>query len=119
MRLQSPRLEGALSGALHNAFVPFPRTSGARFSHVGILVTFAQPLPKNVNFNNKHQSTTPRALSALNGGYLGNVMGSQPMLYAHRDSGSALYLHDRVRVISTIDLMILYLFIKLFVAKTN
>lgn len=43
-RLQSPRLDGALSGALHDACVPFPRTSGARFSHVGVLVCFAQQL---------------------------------------------------------------------------
>ncbi|XP_031624993.1 GATOR complex protein Wdr59, partial [Contarinia nasturtii] len=40
LRLQSPRLEGALSGALHDACVPFPKTCGARFCQVGILVTF-------------------------------------------------------------------------------
>lgn len=48
---------------------------------------------------------TPRALSALSGGYLGNVMGTQQVLYAHaRESGAtaatataALFLHERVR----------------------
>ncbi|XP_001870851.2 GATOR complex protein Wdr59 isoform X1 [Culex quinquefasciatus] len=95
MRLQSPRLEGALSSALHDACVPFPKTSGARFSQVGILVTFSRPLnTKRISL--KHQNTTPRALSAISGGYLGNVMGSQPILYAHRDpSVSSFYLHDR------------------------
>lgn len=59
MRLQSPRLEGALSGALHDACVPFPKTSGARFSHVGLLVAFAQPLSSK-GISLKHQNTTPR-----------------------------------------------------------
>lgn len=58
LRLQSPRLEGALSGALHDACVPFPRTSGARFSG-RILVTFIQPLnTKGISF--RHHNTTPR-----------------------------------------------------------
>jgi hypothetical protein len=88
LRLQSPRLEGALSSALHDACVPFPRTSGARFSQVGILVTFSKPLnTKRISL--KTHNTTPRALSALSGGYLGNVMGSQPILYAHRDPNSS------------------------------
>uniref|UniRef100_A0A182QNN6 RWD domain-containing protein n=1 Tax=Anopheles farauti TaxID=69004 RepID=A0A182QNN6_9DIPT len=95
LRLQSPRLEGALSSALHDACVPFPKTSGVRFSQVGILVTFTRPLnTKRISL--KQQNTTPRALSALSGGYLGNVMGSQPILYAHRDpSTSSFYLPDR------------------------
>lgn len=118
---QSPRLEGALSGCVMDACVPFPRTSGARFNHVGILVTFSQAI-NSKGISLKHQNTTPRfvrvatalvkhfylfliffrfpirALSALSGGYLG--MGSQPVLYAHhRDPNStAFYLHDRVRV---------------------
>lgn len=59
LRLQSPRLEGALSGALHDACVPFPKTCGARFCQVGILVTFVQPLnSKGISF--RHQNTTPR-----------------------------------------------------------
>lgn len=97
LRLQSPRLEGALSGALHDACVPFPKTSGAKFSNVGLLVCFAQPLnTKRISLS--QQTTTPRALAALSGGYLGNVMGSQPVLYAREPHSSAFYLSDRVRV---------------------
>lgn len=97
LRLQSPRLEGALSGALHDACVPFPKTSGARFSSVGVLVCFAQSLnTKRISLS--QQTTTPRALAALSGGYLGNVMGSQPVLYAREPHSSAFYLSDRVRV---------------------
>lgn len=59
LRLQSPRLEGALSGALHDACVPFPKTSGARFSHVGLLVTFSQPL-NSKGLSLKQQNATPR-----------------------------------------------------------
>lgn len=103
MRLQSPRLEGALSGALHDACVPFPKTSGARFGHVNMLVTFSCPLNRR-NIGLKPQNITPRALSALSGGYLGNVMGTKPMLYAQRDaSTSALYTDKltRQRKVST------------------
>lgn len=64
LRLQSPRLEGALSGALHDACVPFPKTCGARFCQVGILVTFIQPLnSKGISF--RHQNTTPRYVKRL------------------------------------------------------
>lgn len=119
LRLQSPRLEGALSGALHDACVPFPKTCGARFCQVGILVTFIQPLnSKGISF--RHQNTTPRyvkkycntpihitirkkltisnfrALSALNNAYLGNVMGTN--VVTHRDSNSSIFLHERTRV---------------------
>lgn len=83
LRLQSPRLEGALSGVL-DACIPFPKTSGVRFSPVGLLVTFSRPLAAK-RFNIRNQ-TTPRALSALSGGYLGNVMGSKPVFYAQREN---------------------------------
>ncbi|XP_049538039.1 GATOR complex protein Wdr59 isoform X1 [Anopheles darlingi] len=96
LRLQSPRLEGALSSVLHDACVPFPKTSGVRFCQVGMLVTFTRPLNTKRIVLKQQQNTTPRALSALSGGYLGNVMGSQPILYAHRDpSTSSFYLPDR------------------------
>ncbi|XP_058057378.1 GATOR complex protein Wdr59 [Anopheles bellator] len=96
LRMQSPRLEGALSSVLHDACVPFPKTSGVRFCQVGMLVTFARPLHTKRITLKQQQNTTPRALSALSGGYLGNVMGSQPILYAHRDpSTSSFYLPDR------------------------
>lgn len=83
LRLQSPRLEGALSGVL-DACIPFPKTSGVRFSPVGLLVTFSRPLAAK-RFNLRNQ-TTPRALSALSGGYLGNVMGSKPVFYTQREN---------------------------------
>lgn len=97
LRLQSPRLEGALSGTLHDACIPFPKTSGAKFNTSGLFVTFSQPLnTKRISL--RRQNITPRALSAISGGYLGNVMGSQPVLYAHRDtSTSAFYIQDRHR----------------------
>lgn len=83
LRLQSPRLEGALSGVL-DACIPFPKSSGARFSATGLLVTFSKPLSAK-RFNIRNQMT-PRALSALSGGYLGNVNGSKPVFYQSRDS---------------------------------
>ncbi|CRK93507.1 CLUMA_CG007043, isoform A [Clunio marinus] len=83
LRLQSPRLEGALSGVL-DACIPFPRTSGVRFNAVGMLVTFTRPFTVK-RFNLRNQ-TTPRALSALSGGYLGNVNGSKPVFYAQREN---------------------------------
>lgn len=92
LQLQSPRLEGALSSALHDACVPFPKTSGARFNQNGHLVTFSRPL--NIKrLNLQHHNTTPRALSALSGGYLGNVMGSQPVLY--RDLQDSVFIKIR------------------------
>ncbi|XP_037810838.1 GATOR complex protein Wdr59 [Lucilia sericata] len=96
MRLQSPRLEGALSGALHDACIPFPRTSAATFNPVGMLCSFAQVL-NTKRLTLRHQNTTPRTLSAINGGgLLGNVMGPQPVLYTHRDSNASFYLQDRM-----------------------
>ncbi|XP_075151910.1 WD repeat domain 59 [Haematobia irritans] len=96
LRLQSPRLEGALSGALHDACIPFPRTSAATFNAVGILCSFTQILnTKRLTLRNQY--ITPRTLSAINGGgLLGNVMGPQPVLYTHRDSNASFYLHERM-----------------------
>lgn len=84
LRLQSPRLEGALSGVL-DACIPFPKTSGVRFNSGGLLVTFSTTINKRISLR---QTTTPRALSAISGGYLGNVMGSKPVLYAPRDTST-------------------------------
>ncbi|XP_013118277.1 GATOR complex protein Wdr59 [Stomoxys calcitrans] len=96
LRLQSPRLEGALSGALHDACIPFPRTSAATFNAVGILCSFTQIL-NTKRLTLRHQNITPRTLSAINGGgLLGNVMGPQPVLYTHRDSNASFYLQDRM-----------------------
>ncbi|KAL5288890.1 WDR59 family protein [Megaselia abdita] len=85
LRLQSPRLEGALSSTLHDACIPFPRTSGVKFNAIGLFVTFAQNLNTRI-LSSKHSKLTPKALSAISGGLLGNVMGTQPVLYAHRES---------------------------------
>lgn len=73
-----------MSGVL-DACIPFPKTSGARFNSVGFLVTFSRPFTAK-RFS-LHNQTTPRALSALSGGYLGNVNGSKPMFYAQRENG--------------------------------
>lgn len=94
-RLQSPRLEGALSGALHDACVPFPATCGARFGRNNLLITFACPI-NTKRLGIKQQSSMPRSFSALSGGYLGNVMGTKPIIYAQRDTAaSAMFLTDK------------------------
>ncbi|XP_067624866.1 GATOR2 complex protein Wdr59 [Eurosta solidaginis] len=90
LRLQSPRLEGALSGALHDACIPYPRTSGVKFNGIGLLVVFAQA-PNSNRLVLRHQNITPRTFSAISGGVLlGNV------LYTHRDSNASFYLQDRM-----------------------
>lgn len=90
LRLQSPRLEGAFSGALHDACIPYPRTSGIHFNTIGLLVAFAQA-PNSKRLTLRHQNTTPRTFSAISGGVLlGNV------LYTHRDSNGSFYLQDRM-----------------------
>jgi hypothetical protein len=83
LRLQSPRLEGALSKALSDSLIPFPRTCGVRFNSTGLLVTFTRPFSAK-RFTLRNQTTTPRALSALSGGYLGNVIGST-VFYPSKD----------------------------------
>lgn len=94
-RLQSPRLECALSGALHDACIPFPRTSAVAFNIVGLLCTFSQTL-RTKRLTLRHQNRTPRTLSSINGGgLLGNVIGPQPVLYTHRNSNSTC-IHDRM-----------------------
>lgn len=82
--MQSPRLEGALSKALSDSLIPFPKTCGVRFNSTGMLVTFTRPFSAK-RFTLRNQTTTPRALSALSGGYLGNVIGSKPVFYPSKD----------------------------------
>ena len=61
-----------------------------------MLCSFAQIL-NTKRLTLRHQNTTPRTLSAINGGgLLGNVMGPQPVLYTHRDSNASFYLQDRI-----------------------
>lgn len=90
--LQSPRLEGALSSALHDACIPFPRTSGVHFNAIGMLTTFAQVLNTKRLTLRQHQTTTPRTLSAINSsGLLGNVMAT-----TQRDANASFYLQERM-----------------------
>jgi hypothetical protein len=51
-------------GGYNDAYIPFPRTSGAKFCSVGILVCFGRA-PHARRFSGKLEATTPRALSAL------------------------------------------------------
>ncbi|XP_063913443.1 GATOR2 complex protein WDR59 [Zophobas morio] len=51
-------------GGYNDAYIPFPRTSGAKFCSVGILVCFGRA-PHTRRFSGKLETTTPRALSAL------------------------------------------------------
>ncbi|XP_076291002.1 WD repeat domain 59 isoform X2 [Lasioglossum baleicum] len=53
-----------------DAYIPFPRTSGAKFCCVGILVCFGRASYTR-RMSMKPESTTPRALSALGNG-IGN-----------------------------------------------
>ncbi|KAG5668330.1 hypothetical protein PVAND_016273 [Polypedilum vanderplanki] len=104
LRLQSPRLEGALSKALSDSLIPFPKTSGVRFNATGILVTFARPFTAK-RFSLRNQTTTPRALSALSGGYLGNVNGSKPVFYPSKDidrkssTGVSICIYDASKLL--------------------
>lgn len=52
-------------GDYNDAYIPFPRTSGARFCSVDILVCFGRQA-NGRKFSNKLDILTPRALSALN-----------------------------------------------------
>ncbi|KAG5893206.1 hypothetical protein JTB14_025610 [Gonioctena quinquepunctata] len=60
----------SIFGGYNDAYIPFPRTSGAKFCSVGTLVCFGRPVQTR-KLSNKHEltpralSTTPRALSAL------------------------------------------------------
>lgn len=104
LRLQSPRLEGALSKALSDSLIPFPKTCGVRFNSTGLLVTFTRPFSAK-RFTLRNQTTTPRALSALSGGYLGNVIGST-VFYPSKDlidrkssSGIHIIIYDASKLL--------------------
>ncbi|XP_021927704.1 GATOR complex protein WDR59-like isoform X3 [Zootermopsis nevadensis] len=53
-------------GSFQDAYIPFPRTSGAKFCSVGILVCFGRP-PFARRLSTRLESPTPRSLSALGG----------------------------------------------------
>ncbi|XP_072391428.1 GATOR2 complex protein WDR59 isoform X1 [Diabrotica undecimpunctata] len=66
-----PYLEpSSLFAGYNDAYIPFPRTSGAKFCSVGTLVCFGRPvhsrrLSTKMDILPRGMSTTPRALSAL------------------------------------------------------
>ncbi|XP_071448176.1 GATOR2 complex protein WDR59 isoform X2 [Hetaerina americana] len=110
--LMPPVLESSTpyGGGFQDSFVPFPQTSGARFSSAGFLVCFARPSASrcpwstadagnNTNgsaFSSSsstsstasyagatsvvHSTPTPRSLSALGGASIGTVLGVVPNL---------------------------------------
>ncbi|XP_063236858.1 GATOR2 complex protein WDR59 isoform X2 [Bacillus rossius redtenbacheri] len=104
----TPFLEPAsMYGNFQDAYVPFPRTSGAKFCSVGYLVCFGR-LSFVRRMSTRLDSPTPRSLSALGGFPLGGPpvgAGPQyPMLYAPlmqsptRDPGlpiTSYYFQDR------------------------
>ncbi|KAJ8947981.1 hypothetical protein NQ314_008516 [Rhamnusium bicolor] len=62
---ERPYMEPAnVFGGYNDAYIPFPRTSGAKFCSVGTLVCFGRPFYTR-RLSNKLETTTPRALSAL------------------------------------------------------
>lgn len=96
-------------GGFQNAYIPFPRTSGARFGSVDKLVCFGRPFFRRLS--TRMESPTPRSLSAL-GANLStfNLGGSPntPSQYSHMypsvNQGSAVdptltafYFPDRAK----------------------
>ncbi|XP_063862216.1 GATOR2 complex protein WDR59-like isoform X2 [Scylla paramamosain] len=71
-QLSSGYPTGQVYGSYQDHRVPFPRTSGARFSSADVLVCFARPtfLKKG---SSRTESSTPRSLSAL-AAYITNVL---------------------------------------------
>ncbi|KAK9693895.1 WD domain, G-beta repeat [Popillia japonica] len=65
-------IETNMFGTFNNTYIPFPRTSGAKFCSVSLLVCFGRAIPPR-RANNKVDTPTPRALSALGSNY-----GSKP-----------------------------------------
>lgn len=67
----APYMDNANIFGSNDAYIPFPRTSGAKFSSVGILVCFGRPVTSR-RLSGKLESTTPRTLSAI-----GNLYGGK------------------------------------------
>nr|XP_053640529.1 GATOR complex protein WDR59-like isoform X4 [Cherax quadricarinatus] len=66
---------GQVYGSYQDHRVPFPRTSGARFSSAGLLVCFTRPMFMKKG-SSRTESSTPRSLSAL-GAYIKNYMAQK------------------------------------------
>ncbi|XP_066594215.1 GATOR2 complex protein WDR59 isoform X2 [Prorops nasuta] len=84
-----------------DTYIPFPRTSGARFCNVGILVCFGR-LSYTKRSSVKSDSVTPRALSALGPGMGSNEDFVQlyPNSYTQTSDNlpiSSFYFQDRKR----------------------
>lgn len=62
-KVQHPYFE-PIYGSFNDAYIPFPRTSGAKFCSVSSLVCFGRP-PNARRLSMKMENSTPRALSAL------------------------------------------------------
>ncbi|XP_076222881.1 WD repeat domain 59 isoform X2 [Nomia melanderi] len=76
-----------------DAYIPFPRTSGAKFCCVGILVCFGRASYTRRS-SMKPESTTPRALSAL-----GNGIGNGEH-FMHMYSNSYVESNDNIPISS-------------------
>ncbi|XP_033209971.1 GATOR complex protein WDR59 isoform X1 [Belonocnema kinseyi] len=82
-----------------DAYIPFPRTSGAKFSGVGVLVCFGRsPYARRTSV--KPEGATPRALSALGASVRsgGNFMQIYPNSYVQSTDNisiSSFYFQDR------------------------
>ncbi|KAK7790146.1 hypothetical protein R5R35_009355 [Gryllus longicercus] len=64
-------------GSFQDAYIPFPRTSGAKFCSVGLFVCFGRPsLARRTS--TRLDSPTPRALSALGGNLSSFTLSGSP-----------------------------------------
>ncbi|XP_047366052.1 GATOR complex protein WDR59 isoform X4 [Vespa velutina] len=85
-----------------DAYIPFPRTSGAKFCCVGILVCFGRSSYQRRS-SIKPESITPRALSALGSGINNgeHFMNMYPNTYVPSNDGisiSSFYFQDRKNI---------------------
>ncbi|XP_058792882.1 GATOR complex protein WDR59 isoform X2 [Phymastichus coffea] len=83
-----------------DSYIPFPRTSGAKFCSVGTLVCFGRSSYVR-RASIKPEGTTPRALSALassvnNGGHFMQIYSNSYVQPADNISISSFYFQDRV-----------------------
>ncbi|KAJ8687709.1 hypothetical protein QAD02_023503 [Eretmocerus hayati] len=84
----------------HDAYIPFPRTSGAKFCSVGTLVCFGRSIHAKKTLV-KSEGITPRALSALgsninNGGHFMNMYSNTYVQPKDNISISSFYFQDRM-----------------------
>lgn len=80
--LQYKYLEPDVLGSFNDACIPFPRTSGAKFSSVSILVCFVRQ-PNTRRASVKIDSSTPRALSALGNSYNSRRSSEQMTVFSY------------------------------------